>query len=156
LEIACLVTDEELNIVAEGPNLIIRQSDEVLDSMDEWCKTQHGKSGLTKASKESQTSLKAAEMKTLSFVKQYTPPGVCPLAGNSVHEDKKFLDKYMPDLMNHLHFRIIDVSTIKELCKRWYPEEYKKAPMKTGSHRALEDITESINELKYYRKTILK
>ncbi|XP_053449707.1 oligoribonuclease, mitochondrial isoform X1 [Nycticebus coucang] len=116
IEMACLITDSDLNILAEGPNLIIKQPDELLDSMSDWCKEHHGKSGLTKAVKESTITLQQAEYEFLSFVRQQTPPGLCPLAGNSVHADKKFLDKYMPQFMKHLHYRIIDVSTVKELC----------------------------------------
>ncbi|XP_070129718.1 oligoribonuclease, mitochondrial isoform X4 [Equus przewalskii] len=122
----------------EGPNLIIKQPDELLDSMSDWCKEHHGKSGLTKAVKESTMTLQQAEYEFLSFVRQQTPPGLCPLAGNSVHADKKFLDKYMPQFMKHLHYRIIDVSTVKELC------------------RALDDISESIKELQFYRNNIFK
>ncbi|NWH40884.1 ORN protein, partial [Chloropsis hardwickii] len=140
----------------QGPNLIINQPDELLDSMSEWCKEHHGKSGLTKAVKESKISLQQAEYEFLSFVRQQTPPGLCPLAGNSVHADKKFLDKYMPQFMRHLHYRIIDVSTVKELCRRWYPEEYEFAPKKAASHRALDDIRESIKELQFYRDHIFK
>lgn len=156
LEMACLITDCDLNVLAEGPNLIINQPDELLDGMSEWCKEHHGKSGLTKAVKESKISLQQAEYEFLSFVRQQTPPGLCPLAGNSVHADKKFLDKYMPQFMRHLHYRIIDVSTVKELCRRWYPEEYEFAPKKAASHRALDDIRESIKELQFYRDSIFK
>ncbi|XP_043848526.1 oligoribonuclease, mitochondrial [Dromiciops gliroides] len=156
IEMACLITDSDLNILAEGPNLIINQPDELLDSMSEWCKEHHGKSGLTKAVKESTITLQQAEYEFLSFVRQQTPPGLCPLAGNSVHADKKFLDKYMPQFMKHLHYRIIDVSTVKELCRRWYPEEYEFVPKKAASHRALDDISESIKELQFYRNNIFK
>nr|XP_028563639.1 oligoribonuclease, mitochondrial [Podarcis muralis] len=156
IEMACLITDSDLNILAEGPNLIINQPDELLDSMSEWCKEHHGKSGLTKAVQESKISLRQAEYEFLSFVRQQTPPGLCPLAGNSVHADKKFLDKHMPQFMKHLHYRIIDVSTIKELCRRWYPEDYEFAPKKAASHRALDDIRESIKELQFYRNSIFK
>ncbi|XP_058050358.1 oligoribonuclease, mitochondrial isoform X2 [Ahaetulla prasina] len=140
----------------EGPNLIINQPDELLDGMSDWCKEHHGKSGLTKAVKESTISLRQAEYEFLSFIRQQTPPGLCPLAGNSVHADKKFLDKYMPQFMKHLHYRIIDVSTVKELCRRWYPEDYEIAPKKSASHRALDDIRESIKELQFYRNNIFK
>nr|XP_014428345.1 oligoribonuclease, mitochondrial isoform X2 [Pelodiscus sinensis] len=156
IEMACLITDSDLNILAEGPNLIINQPDELLDGMSEWCKEHHGKSGLTKAVKESTISLQQAEYEFLSFVRQQTPPGLCPLAGNSVHADKKFLDKYMPQFMRHVHYRIIDVSTVKELCRRWYPEEFEFAPKKVASHRALDDIRESIKELQFYRNSIFK
>lgn len=156
IEMACIITDSEINILAEGPNVIIKQPDELLDGMSAWCKEHHGKSGLTQAVRESKVSLQHAEYEFLSFVRQHTPPRQCPLAGNSVHADKKFLDKYMPEFMRHLHYRIIDVSTIKELCRRWYPEEYEQAPKKALSHRALDDIQESIKELHFYRNNVFK
>ncbi|XP_039474806.1 small fragment nuclease [Oreochromis aureus] len=156
IEMACLITDSDLNILAEGPNLIIKQPDELLEGMSEWCKEHHGKSGLTQAVRDSKITLEQAEYEFLSFVRQHTPPGQCPLAGNSVHADKRFLDKYMPQFMYHLHYRIIDVSTIKELSRRWFPEEYKMVPHKKATHRALEDIRESIKELQYYRANIFK
>ncbi|CAJ1064468.1 small fragment nuclease%2C partial [Xyrichtys novacula] len=117
IEMACIITDSDLNILAEGPNLIIKQPDKLLDEMSEWCQEHHGKSGLTQAVRDSKISLEQAEYEFLSFIRQHTPPGQCPLAGNSVHADKRFLDKYMPQFMYHLHYRIIDVSTIKELCR---------------------------------------
>ncbi|KAM3868970.1 small fragment nuclease [Diretmus argenteus] len=156
IEMACIITDAELNVLAEGPNLIINQSDELLDGMSDWCKEHHGNSGLTQAVRDSRISLQQAEYEFLSFIRQHTPPGQCPLAGNSVHADKKFLDKYMPQFMYHLHYRIIDVSTIKELCRRWFPEEYKMGPQKRASHRALDDIQESIRELQFYRANVFK
>ncbi|XP_069021180.1 small fragment nuclease isoform X4 [Embiotoca jacksoni] len=140
----------------EGPNLIIKQPDELLEGMSEWCKEHHGKSGLTQAVRDSNVFLEQAEYEFLSFVRQHTPPGQCPLAGNSVHADKRFLDKFMPQFMFHLHYRIIDVSTIKELSRRWFPEEYKKGPHKRASHRALDDIHESIRELQYYRGSVFR
>ncbi|XP_061607062.1 small fragment nuclease isoform X8 [Phyllopteryx taeniolatus] len=156
IEMACIITDSDLNILAEGPNLIINQSDELLESMSEWCTEHHGKSGLTQAVRLSKTTLEQAEYEFTSFVRQHTPPGQCPLAGNSVHADKRFLDKYMPEFMKHLHYRIIDISTIKELCRRWFPVEYEMVPQKKATHRALEDIRESIKELQYYRASIFK
>ncbi|XP_051971817.1 oligoribonuclease, mitochondrial-like [Xyrauchen texanus] len=156
IEMACIITDSDLNIIAEGPNLIINQPDKLLDSMSDWCKEHHGESGLTQAVRDSTITLQKAEYEFLSFIRQHTPPGQCPLAGNSVHADKKFLDKYMPQFMRHLHYRIIDVSTIKELCRRWFPVEYKLAPQKKASHRALGDIQESIKELKFYRANVFK
>ncbi|XP_026184672.1 small fragment nuclease [Mastacembelus armatus] len=156
IEMACIITDSDLNILAEGPNLIINQPDQLLEGMSEWCKEHHGKSGLTQAVRESKITLEQAEYEFLSFVRQHTPPGQCHLAGNSVHADKRFLDKYMPQFMYHLHYRIIDVSTIKELCRRWFPEEYKMVPHKKATHRALEDIRESIKELQYYRACVFK
>uniref|UniRef100_H3CT44 Oligoribonuclease, mitochondrial n=1 Tax=Tetraodon nigroviridis TaxID=99883 RepID=H3CT44_TETNG len=156
IEMACLITDSDLNILAEGPNLIINQPDELLDGMSEWCKEHHGKSGLTQAVRNSKITLEQAEYEFLSFVRQHTPPGQCPLAGNSVHADKRFLEKYMPQFMHHLHYRIIDVSTVKELCRRWFPEEYKQVPPKKATHRALSDIYESIKELQFYRSSIFR
>nr|ACO14409.1 Oligoribonuclease, mitochondrial precursor [Esox lucius] len=156
IEMACIITDSELNVLAGGPNLIINTTDELLDGMDDWCKEHHGNSGLTQAVRNSKITLQQAEYEFLSFIRQHTPPGQCPLAGNSVHADKKFLDKYMPQFMHHLHYRIIDVSTIKELCRRWFPEEYKLAPQKKASHRALDDIQESIKELHFYRAHVFK
>ncbi|XP_063073686.1 small fragment nuclease [Engraulis encrasicolus] len=156
IEMACIITDSELNILAEGPNLIIHQPDELLDGMSEWCQTHHGNSGLTQAVRDSKISVRDAEQEFLSFIQKYTPAGQCPLAGNSVHADKRFLDKFMPEFMRQLHYRIVDVSTVKELCRRWYPEDYRKAPSKKGSHRALDDIRESIKELQFYRRAIFK
>ncbi|XP_032431561.1 small fragment nuclease [Xiphophorus hellerii] len=156
IEMACIITDSDLNIIAEGPSMIINQPDELLDGMSDWCKEHHGKSGLIQAVQNSKMTLEQAEYEFLSFVRQHTPPGQCPLAGNSVHADKRFLDKYMPQFMYHLHYRIIDVSTIKELCRRWFPEEFKMAPHKSATHRALDDIKESIKELQYYRACIFK
>lgn len=156
LEIACLITDGHLNPINEGINLVIHQPDEVLDRMNPWCVEQHGKTGLTVASRESTVSITMAETQLLSYVRQYTAPGQCPIAGNTIHEDKKFISKYLPELVNHFHYRIVDVSTIKELCRRWYPEEFKNAPKKNFAHRALDDIFESIAELQYYRKAIFK
>ncbi|KFV60952.1 hypothetical protein N307_07752, partial [Dryobates pubescens] len=132
-------------------NLIINQPDELLEGMSEWCKEHHGKSGLTKAVKESKISLQQAEYEFLPFVQQQTPPGLCPLAGNSVHADKKLLDKHMPQFTRHLRYRMVDVSTVKELCRRWDPEEYESAPKKAASHRALDGIRESTKELQFYR-----
>ncbi|KAI9516528.1 Oligoribonuclease, mitochondrial [Dissostichus eleginoides] len=140
IEMACLITDSELNILAEGPNLIINQPKELLDGMSEWCVEHHGESGLTQAVQDSKITLEQAEYEFLSFVRQHTPPGQCPLAGNTVHADKRFLDKFMPQFMFHLHYRIIDVSTIKELCRKV----------------ALDDIQESIKELKFYRANVFK
>ncbi|XP_070700274.1 small fragment nuclease [Pempheris klunzingeri] len=156
IEMACIITDSDLNVLAEGPNLIINQPDDLLEGMSEWCKEHHGKSGLTQAVRDSKITLEQAEYEFLSFVRQHTPPGQCPLAGNSVHADKRFLDKYMPQFMYHLHYRIVDVSTIKETFRRWFPKEYKMVPHKKATHRALDDIWESIKELQYYRANVFK
>ncbi|XP_045614386.1 oligoribonuclease, mitochondrial isoform X2 [Procambarus clarkii] len=156
MEAAVIVTDSELNIVAEGPNLVLKVEDKVLDTMNDWCKQHHGESGLTEACRKSTITLSAAEDQLFQFIVQHTDKGKAPLAGNSVHSDKKFLDKYMPKLMKHLHYRIVDVSTVKELCRRWYPEEFAAASKKKVAHRALDDIKESIEELRYYKATVFK
>ena len=156
IEIACLITDGELNIVAKGPDIIINQPKNVMDNMGEWCREHHGKSGLTTKVLESKVSLPEAGRIVLEFVAKHTKKGMCPLAGNTVHVDKKFLEKSMPNFIEHLHYRIIDVSTVKELCRRWYPMEYNNCPTKKGLHRALDDIEESIEELKFYKNNIFK
>lgn len=156
IEMACLITDENLNVIQEGPEVVIHQPDSALDAMDKWCTKHHGESGLTAAVKASKISLEQAEETFLDFVKLHTPPKKCPLAGNSVHADRRFLEKYMPRFMDHLHYRIVDVSTIKELCWRWYPKTYQQVPEKKEKHRALEDIKESIAELQFYKQAIFK
>lgn len=156
LEIACLITDGNLRVVAEGPELIIHQSDDVLNSMDDWCTKHHGESGLTDAVKKSKISIQEADKLMLDFVQKHTPYKCCPLAGNSIHMDRIFLNKYMKKFLDHLHYRIVDVSSIKELSSRWYPQDDKLAPKKKSSHRALDDINESIEELKFYREQIFK
>ncbi|XP_047531076.1 probable oligoribonuclease isoform X1 [Vanessa atalanta] len=156
LEIACLVTDCNLNLIAEGPNIIIHQPDEILSNMNAWCIAQHGESGLTKASRESNVSVLEAENQILNFVKSHVPEKKCPLGGNSVYMDRIFIRKYMPNLNDYLHYRIIDVSSIKELAKRWYQKEYSRIPQKKFQHRCLNDIKESIEELNYYRVNIFK
>lgn len=154
LEMACLITNSNLEIVAEGPHLVINQPEVILQNMNKWSQEHHEKSGLTAACRKSTISLQDAEYRMLSFVRKYIPANQCPLAGNSVHADKRFLDKYMPQFMDHLHYRIIDTSTIKELCRRWYPNVIP--PRKKLNHRALDDILESIEELKFYRKTLFR
>lgn len=154
IEMACIITDKNLNVIAKAPSLIIKQPNNLLDSMNDWCKEHHGKSGLVDEVKKSELTQVDAEQKMLKFVQNYTPKSACPLAGNSVHVDKMFLEKYMPNFMKHFNYRIIDVSSIKELCRRWYPSAYHTAPRKALTHRALDDIQESIEELKYYRKVI--
>ncbi|RNA40090.1 mitochondrial, partial [Brachionus plicatilis] len=154
LEIACLITDKNLNTVAEGPELIIHQSNEVLNGMDEWCTKTHGESGLTASCRSSQINIEQAEQIMLEFVQKHIPKGACPLAGNSIHVDRIFLNKYMKNFLNYLHYRIIDVSTIKELAKRWSDE--RQFFVKKQTHRALDDIKESIDELKYYRIKFFK
>lgn len=155
IEIATIVTDSDLNILAEGPMLAIHQSDEVLDGMDEWCTNQHGKSGLTQRVKDSQVTEAQAEAQTIEFLKQYLEAGVSPMCGNSIGQDRRFLNKYMPELEAFFHYRNLDVSSLKELAKRWKPE-VAKGVVKKGSHLALDDIKDSIEELKYYREHFIK
>jgi oligoribonuclease len=154
LEIATIVTDGRLEIIAEGPDLVVHQPDEVLDAMDEWCTRHHGESGLTDQVRASTVSEAEAEQKTLEFLARFTPAGASPLCGNSVHQDRRFIARYMLGLDAFLHYRLVDVSTIKELGRRWYPE--LKAPQKRETHRALDDIRESIEELRFYRTALFR
>ncbi|MBU2967262.1 oligoribonuclease [Amphritea sp. 2_MG-2023] len=155
IEIATIVTDSQLNILAEGPNLVIHQSNALLDGMDEWCTNQHGKSGLTQKVRDSQISERQAELDTIAFINQYVDQGASPICGNSIGQDRRFLVKYMPELESWFHYRNLDVSTIKELARRWAPEVLDGV-VKKGSHLALDDIIDSINELAHYRKTFFK
>ncbi|WP_434025557.1 oligoribonuclease [Neptuniibacter halophilus] len=155
IEIATIVTDKDLNVLAEGPSMVVHQSDAALDAMDEWCTNQHGKSGLTQRVKESVITEAEAEQATLAFVRQYLEPGASPMCGNSIGQDRRFLHKYMPELEAFFHYRNLDVSTLKELAKRWKPE-VAAGVVKQGSHLALDDIRDSINELKHYREHFIK
>ncbi|MGB1237782.1 MAG: oligoribonuclease [Pseudomonadales bacterium] len=155
IEIATIVTDAQLNIIAEGPSLVIHQSDEILESMNPWCIEQHGKTGLTQRVRESQISLSEAEAQTLAFVRQHVAEGASPLCGNSISQDRRFLYRYMPSLEAYCSYRHIDVTSFKEVAKRWQPE-ILKGLVKSGTHLALDDIRESIEELKYYRKHLIK
>lgn len=152
LEIAALITDAELELIAEGPELIIHQPDAILDKMGEWCTDHHGRSGLTQASRRSTLSLAAAERQVLDFVRAHCEPGQSPLCGNSIGQDRRFLIHHMPELERFFHYRVVDVSTLKELVRRWYPELPPLA--KAESHRALGDIRESLAELRYYRERV--
>lgn len=156
LEIACIITDGNLTKSVEGPDLVIHQTKECLDSMGEWCQNHHEASGLTKKVLHSALNEREAEKQVVEFVKRnvgaYTPL----LAGNSVYVDLMFLKKYMPDLASLFPHILVDVSSIKALCIRWYPRDHKKAPSKEQKHRALDDIRESIMELKYYKENIFK
>jgi len=153
LEIATIITDNELNILAEGPNLVIHQPDSVLDAMDDWNTDQHGRSGLTAAVKASTISCAEAERQTVEFMRTWTQPGTSPLCGNSIGQDRRFIRKYMKTIDAHLHYRMIDISSIKELSRRWYELD---PPPKSEGHRALDDIRESIEELRFYRQTIFR
>jgi oligoribonuclease len=157
LEIATIVTDAELRIVAEGPDLVIHQPDALLDGMDAWNTEHHGKSGLTARSRASSITTADASAQTLAFLESVgVKPNSAPLAGNSIHQDRIFLAKYMPAVERHVHYRNVDVSTIKELVKRWMPAIYEARPTKKASHRALDDIKESIEELRYYRSSAFR
>ena len=157
VEIATLVTDDNLEIVAEGPDLVIAIDDTMLDGMSDVVRDMHTKSGLLGAIKETTTTLEEAASATLAFLKEHiVEPGTVPLCGNSIGTDRRFLAARMPEVEAFLHYRSVDVSTVKELARRWYPDAYNNAPKKAGGHRALEDIKESIDELKYYRGTIFK
>lgn len=154
IEIATIVTDSELNILAEGPVLAIHQPDSELDKMDEWCTTTHTSSGLVKRVKESTVTEQDAIVQTIEFLEKWVPKGKSPICGNSIGQDRRFLYKHMPELEEYFHYRYIDVSTLKELTRRWKPEVLDGFT-KSGSHLALDDIRESIAELQYYRKTII-
>ncbi|MBB3048535.1 oligoribonuclease [Litorivivens lipolytica] len=155
IEIATIVTDAELNTLAEGPVVAIHQPDSVLDGMDEWNTRQHGKSGLTERVRNSQYSLRDAEEMTISFLKNYVPEGASPMCGNSICQDRRFMAREMPRLEAYFHYRNLDVSTVKELARRWRPEVLEGVK-KDGSHLALDDIRDSINELRHYREHFIR
>jgi oligoribonuclease len=155
VEVAAVVTDSELNVLGEGVDVVIAPPAGALEQMGEFVRTMHTTSGLLDALAGG-TTLADAEQQVLAYVRQWVPdPGKAPLAGNSVGTDKVFLDRDMPALIGHLHYRVIDVSSIKELARRWYPRVYFASPPKQGGHRALTDILESIDELRYYRAALL-
>lgn len=153
VEVASIVTDGELNVVAEGPCLVIHQPDDVLARMDPFVTQMHERSGLTRRIRESTVTLEAAQAETLAFLTAHCDPKTAPLCGNSVWKDREFLTRYMPDVAGYLHYRLVDVSTIKELVRRWYAPD-RQAPKKKEVHRALDDIKESIEELRHYRKAV--
>jgi oligoribonuclease len=155
IEVAALVTDPELNVLGEGVDLVIHADDAALDAMPPVVRDMHAKSGLTEEVRRSVLTMGEAEELILAYVKEHVPnPRTAPLCGNSIATDRGFLARDMPALDTHLHYRMIDVSSIKELCRRWYPRVYFGQPAKGLSHRALADIRESIRELEYYRRTI--
>ncbi|KAH8280949.1 hypothetical protein KR054_005506 [Drosophila jambulina] len=156
LEVSCIITDQDLNIKSEGPCFAINHPQEVYDTMNEWCIKHHNESGLVKRCQSSTVKPEQASELILSYLKANIPQRTCPLAGNSVYMDRLFLRRFMPAVDEYLHYRIVDVSTIKELARRWHPEVLKNAPKKTFVHRSLEDIYESINELKYYKQNLFK
>ncbi len=151
LELAVVVTDANLNVLGESPVLVIHQSDAVLDGMDAWNKGAHGRSGLIEKVKSSTLTEDEATLQMITFLKQYVPAGKSPMCGNSICQDRRFMARYMPDLEKYFHYRNLDVSTFKELARRWNPEIYSGFK-KASKHEALADIYESIEELKYYRE----
>ena len=157
VEIAVLVTDAQLEPLDDGVDLVIHQPEDVLSKMDDFVRKMHTKSGLLPAISASTVSLEDAANAALEYVKGHVPESrSAPLCGNSIGVDRRFLDRYMPDLDGYLHYRSIDVSSLKELCRRWYPSVYKKRPGKAETHRALDDVRESISELRYYREAMLR
>ncbi|MBI3315864.1 MAG: oligoribonuclease [Candidatus Omnitrophica bacterium] len=154
LEIGAVVTDSFLEIVEEGPYVAIHHGEKVLESMEAWSKHHHKKSGLTDACRESKVRLKAAERQVLDFIKIHCKEKTAPLCGNTIWQDRRFLVKYMPKLESYLHYRTIDVSSVKELVQRWYPLDHKMPRAKHQTHRVKEDILESIEELKHYRDKV--
>ena len=155
IEIATILTDGQLTEIAVGPELVIHQPDEILAAMDDWNTKHHGASGLTERVRQSLISDTDAEARTIAFIDAHVSTRDRPvLAGNSIHQDRRFIRRYMPALEKRLHYRMVDVSTIKELARRWYPQVIAKQPAKRDTHRALDDIRESIEELRFYRAQV--
>lgn len=154
IEIATVVTDKDLNILAKGPVMAIHQSDEIMAGMDNWNTKQHGKSGLTERVRVSEFNEQDAEIATIEFLSQWVEKGKSPMCGNSICQDRRFMARCMPELEDYFHYRNLDVSTLKELAARWKPE-VAKGFKKQGSHLAMDDIIDSINELRYYREEIM-
>ena len=155
IEIATIVTDDQLNVVAEGPIIAIHQPDSALEAMDEWNTKQHGGSGLTERVKNSTTTETEAERQTLEFLAEHVPAGVSPMCGNSICQDRRFMARIMPELEAYFHYRNLDVSSFKELARRWAPK-VEKSFKKNGSHLAMDDIRDSIRELQHYREHFIK
>jgi oligoribonuclease len=155
LEIATIITDKDLNILAEGPVYAVRQPQEILDGMSDWCKTHHSQSGLLARCESQGVSVSVAEQGTLDFIAQYVPPQASPICGNSICQDRRFIYRYMPKLHDYLHYRNLDVSTLKILANLWAPE-IMPGFTKRECHLALDDIRESIEELRYYRKHFIR
>ena len=157
VEIATLVTDDQLEIVAEGPDLVVRQPDDALAAMSDVVREMHTRSGLLPAIQASTTSLAEAGAATLDFIRRHVPtPRTVPLCGNSIGTDRRFLASYLPEIEDYLHYRSVDVSTVKELALRWAPEVVESAPRKATTHRALDDIRESVDELRWYRQQLFR
>jgi oligoribonuclease len=155
IEIATVVTDKDLNTLEEGPVLAIHQSDAILDAMDDWNRRQHGASGLAARVRASKVTAAEAERQTVAFLSRWIEPGVSPMCGNSICQDRRFMAREMPDLERYFHYRNLDVSTLKELARRWAPEIVASF-QKTSTHLALDDIRDSINELAHYRAHFLR
>lgn len=157
VEIATLITDDDLAIIAEGPDLVVAAPAEKLASMDQVVVDMHTRSGLLEAIKASTLTLEDAGRQTLAFIREHVPEArTVPLCGNSIGTDRRFLAAYLPEIEDYLHYRSIDVSSVKELARRWYPDAVAKAPGKAGGHRAMDDIRESVNELRYYREAVFR
>ncbi|MHB1533905.1 MAG: oligoribonuclease [Acidimicrobiales bacterium] len=157
VEIATLITDDDLQVVAEGPDLVLGVSAEQLEAMDEVVRAMHTRSGLLAAVEASRIGLVEAGEATLAFLRQWIPERrSVPLCGNSIGTDRRFLATWLPEVEDHLHYRSVDVSTLKELARRWYPDAFAAAPKKAGGHRALDDIRESVAELQYYRRELFR
>jgi len=155
VEIATIITDDDLNVVAEGPDLVIHQPEAALAEMDEFVTEMHTSSGLLEEIRASTITLEEAGARTLAFIREHVPePRTVPLCGNSIGTDRRFLAAYLPEIEDHLHYRSVDVSTIKELARRWRPDVFGGAPRKAAAHRALDDIRESIGELAHYRECV--
>lgn len=155
LEVAAVVTDSQLNVLGDGVDIVITASDDALGGMLDVVREMHARSGLTGAARASSVAVADAEQRVLAYIREHVPEaGKAPLCGNSIATDRAFLARDMTELDGYLHYRMVDVSSIKELCRRWYPKTYYAAPQKAGGHRALADILESIEELRYYRSTI--
>ncbi|KAF1572156.1 UNVERIFIED_CONTAM: Oligoribonuclease, mitochondrial, partial [Eudyptes robustus] len=154
VEVACVITEADLTKVADFGPIVIHQNEETLEKMNPWCKRTFKKNGLLELIKESQYSEETVDNMLKEFLNKNTPENKCPLAGNSVGMDRMFINKYLPQTAGHIHYRTVDVSTIKELCRRWHPDIYEKAPDKKMNHRSLDDVYESIDELKYYRQSL--
>ena len=155
IEIATIVTDASLEVLAEGPEIVIHQTTEVLAAMDEWNTEQHGRSGLTERVMASACGVEEAEERTLEFLERYVPPQTSPMCGNSICLDRRFLHRFMPRLERFFHYRNLDVSTLKELCLRWAPEKARRL-VKPAEHRAMQDVRGSIAELRFYRDELLR
>lgn len=155
IEVAMIITDKDLNVLAQSEVYAIHQSDEILNAMDEWCTATHARTGLTERVKQSSYTEADVEQKLLDFMNEWLPEKTTPMCGNTIHQDRRFMAKYMPRLESYFHYRNLDVSTLKELARRWNPTVYKGV-VKKGSHKALDDILESIEELRHYRATFLK